>query len=244
VVYLTMAAVEVVSFGLPELHAATGIPLEAPVAWDQPLTSAYTILNKAGETVGRMTCVRARLDEAIQLDCASQVRAYKVTVGGGTYMSSGAKTELTARWSRTGLRLLAMDGRMSFENGGWYTWSAAPEGDRLRLLVKQDSGKQDELLAPPDALLNFEWPQRLAAAGFQVTQANRVTLAWENTYRPEKEDTGPAAEPALLVVRGVEKIGRASAWRVTAGKFTLWYAVDGAHNLLKYDDGIETYILE
>ena len=191
-----------------------------------------------------MSCVRTRLGETIQLDCHSQVRAYHVTVGGGEYMSSGAKADITARWSPTGLRLLDMDGKMSFDNGGWYTWTATPDGDQLRVQVKQDSGKQDELRMPPDALLNFEWPQRLSAAGFQVTQANRLTLARENTYRPEKQDTGPAAEEALLVVRGVEKLGRATAWRVTAGKFTLWYAADGAHNLLKYDDGIETYILE
>jgi membrane protease YdiL (CAAX protease family) len=243
-VYVVMAGVEVVTFARPELTAQAGLPLSAPAAWDQPASLTYEVRNKANEPVGEMTCQRAPTAETYNLACQAQIKAYQVVVGGGTWMSSGARMKIVARWAKPGLNLVSMDGQMDFNSGGWHTWQVSPANGPLSLALKDDSGKEQSKMLPAGALVRFEWPLRLMAANLQNAQAYRVDLASQMDFRPETQDSGPVVKPAVLVVRGAEKIGQVTAWRVTVDKVTLWYAVAEPHTLLKYDDGFEIYYLK
>jgi membrane protease YdiL (CAAX protease family) len=243
VVFVAMAVVEITTFALPELSAKPGLALTAPAAWSQPAEYRYEIRNRAGQVVGEMNCKRQAAAEGFTLACQTHVDKYQVTVNGGTWMSDGADTNFTARWSSPDLKLAAMDGKMDFAAGRWFSWTIDSAGDGLKLEVKDNTGRILEQTLPAGAWINYEWPLRIMAADLQNTHANQVDLAWQNTYRPEKQDTGPVSRPGILVVRATEKLGQRTALRVTVDKFILWYATDEAHTLLKYDDGIEIYTL-
>ncbi len=244
IVYVVMAGIEFVTFARPEITAKDGLALVAPATWDRPQDFTFEIRNKADQAVGSMNCLRLSAAETIKLECNAHVEAYEVTVNGGTWMSSGAKMHVAANWARPDLKLASMDGRMDFDSGGWYSWTIAAGGGSLHLVTDDSDGKQQQQALPADALLNYEWPFRLMAADLQNAQANRISLGWQNIYRPETNDSGPVSKPGVLVVRGAEKVGEQTAWRVSVDKFTLWYATAESHLLLKYDDGFETYILK
>ncbi|MDD5370050.1 MAG: type II CAAX endopeptidase family protein [Anaerolineaceae bacterium] len=242
--YVVVGGIEVVTFAMPELAAKPNLALSEPAGWNQPANFTFDILNKANQPVGEMNCRRDPSGVSIVLECQSHIEPYQVKVNSGTWMSDGAKVTLTAYWSRPGLRLVAMNGKMSFDSGGWYSWTVSPKGESLSMSVTDGDNKAVEQALPPDVLLNDEWPLRLMAASLNTAQANRVELGWQNTYRPESKDSGPVVKSSVLVVRGAEKIGQQTAWKVTLDQFTLWYAVDAPHRLLKFDSGYEIYVLK
>ncbi len=242
-IFLVMAGVEITTFALPELSAKPGLVLPVPAAWIQTAEFKYEIRNRAGQLVGEMNCNRHPAAEGFILACKSHVDRYQVEVNGGTYMSNGADTNYTAHWSGQDLRLASMDGKMDFATGGWFSWSINSASEELKIEVKDNDGRNIEQILPTNAWVNFEWPLRVMAADFQNTHANQVNLVWQNTYRPEKQDTGPVTKLGVLMVRSVEKLGQRTVFRVTVDKFILWYAADEGHTLLKYDDGIEIYTL-
>lgn len=244
VLFLVMAGIEIVTFARPELTAKPGLALTAPVGWEKPAAFRYEIQNKANQVVGEMNCQRLPADHVYTLECQTHIEAYHITANGGNWMSSGADASLSARWSDSDLQLVSMDGRVNFASGGWYSWIIFPHEDQLQMEVRDDSGKQQIQLLPPGAWVNYEWPLRVMAADLKNSQANLVNLAWQNTYRPETNDSGPISSSEVLVVRSAEKLAQNKVWRVTVGDYTLWYAFDEPHTLMKYDDGFETYILK
>ena len=129
VVFVVMAGVEITTFALPELSAKPGLALPVPAAWSQPAAYKYEIRNRAGQFVGEMNCKRQAVAEGFTLACKTHVEHYQVTVNGGTWMSSGADANFTARWSGPDLKLAAMDGKMDFANGGWYSWTINSAGE-------------------------------------------------------------------------------------------------------------------
>jgi membrane protease YdiL (CAAX protease family) len=244
VVYAVVAGVEVLTYAKPALPAGPELTLSEPAGWGQPASFTYDIFNRAEEPVGEMSCQREPSGKVIQLACQTYVAPYKVVVNGGTWMSSGAHVNFTAHWSRPDLKLADMNGKMSFDSGGWYAWGVAPDREALKLDILMDNNQQASQTLPAGALVNYEWPLRLMAANLNDAQVNRVDLAWQNTYRPQTKDSGPVLKPAALQVHPVVKIGDQNAWQVSADKVTLWYGVAEPHTLLKFDDGFEIYILK
>jgi membrane protease YdiL (CAAX protease family) len=243
-VYAVIAGVEVLTYAKPALPSGPELTFSEPAGWSQPASFSYNIFNRAEQQVGEMNCQREPSGKLIQLDCQMVVAAYEVKVDGGTWSSSGAHVNITAHWTRPDLKLADMNGKMTFDSGGWYAWAVAAEGGSLKLSLLEDSNRQAEQALPTGALVNYEWPLRLMAANLSEAQVNRVDLVWQNTYRPQTKDSGPVLKSAVMQVHPVVKIGDKNAWQVTADKISLWYAVDEPHTLLKFDDGFEIYLLK
>lgn len=241
--YIVVAGIEVVTFARPDLITPPGLPPAGPVEAAN-LDLKYEIRNKADQPVGEMNCTRSLQGDEYLVGCTMQISAYELQIGNSYYSSSGAVVDWKTTVSSANLRLDSLEGKVDFINGSGYTWQAVPHGEELLLQV-QDSTQGDlSLSVPAVALLAEEWPLRLMAASFDNLTPKSVALAMPMTYRPETQDSGTSLTNMTLVVLGMEEVNSVKAYRVSVGKYMVWYAVESPHVMLKFDNGVETFTLK
>ena len=110
------------------------------------------------------------------------------------------------------------------------------------------SSSAETLSLPANALLEGEWPWRLSALDFNLGMSWKATLAWPNRWSAQDQRNVPTAQDIVLTVQGAEPIatpaGNFIAWKVKVGNQTAWYDADFPHTLLRYDNGLVSYLLK
>jgi len=244
------------------MAAVTSIRL-AFAPWDTPVQWQYELRNVAGQPVGNAVCALSCDESGYRLSCVVETRAYKLTVGQSQFMRGGEGTDLhTNYWTLSGLSIRR--GAVSTESHGprlsyctQHAYTLLDSGGEIE--VRQDGQPAQRIGVPrpkgqsvqiPEwsILTSREWPWRLSALPFASGLEARVYLFRPYGWRPETQDNGPSLSPMRLCIAGREKVqtprGTFASWKVQVGdRETAWYAEAAPHTLLKYCDGLETWIL-
>jgi len=247
-IFVVLAGLQFVAGRFPETLAFDRLELqEAP--WEGPTRWRYELRNTLDEPVGHAEC---RLtpepeDGTFALDCQVQRAAFEARKGHSYFNMDEMDLHQMIRWQRDGLHLVE---REAVQQSGEHrlALTLAPDGEGLVLSVSQDDGPLEELTLPDDVLLAAEWPWRLSALPFSLSYSRKATLAWPSRWREETQSSGPVAEDICVVVRDAGPVwtpaGRFVTWRVTVGdRQTAWYDAEAPHTLVRYHDGIVTYLL-
>ncbi|MBN1246314.1 MAG: CPBP family intramembrane metalloprotease [Anaerolineae bacterium] len=157
---------------------------------------------------------------------------------------------LSAVWDSPDLAVQAFTMTTEAQEAGQTTMSyeRAPESPDIE--VTTPTGSSAVALPTEPALMAFEWVWRLSALPFEVGYGGDATLvALQN-------DTGAKAYEAFVQVRGGEPAwtpaGTFVAWKVVvswedgAGRKktqTAWYDAQPPHTLVRFDDGVVSYVL-
>jgi membrane protease YdiL (CAAX protease family) len=242
-----------VKFTPTELAAA---PWETPVRWH------YEVRNIAEQRIGKALCDLSSDGQGYRLCCTLEAKGYKLKVGQGHFERGGDSNDAhTNYWSRPGLGLIrgevVQDTRAAEHRYCWaHTYSLKDSGEievqekgrgTQRLGVPRPAGKPVQI--PAWAVLTpGEWPWRLSALPFASGYQASVYLFRPYAWRPETRDNGPSLTPARLIVGGLESVqtpgGTIRAWKVQVGdRETAWYGEAAPHTVVKYFNGIETWLL-
>jgi len=259
-IFVVLAGLQFVAGRFPEALALDRLELqEAP--WEGPTQWRYELRTDAfyppdafhphilDEPVGHAEC---RLtpepeDGAFALDCQVQQAAFEARKGRRYFNMDEMDLHQMIRWQRDGLHLV--EGEAIQQSGERrLALTLTPDEEGLVLSVSQDDGPPEELTLPDDVLLAAEWPWRLSALPFRLSYSRKATLVWPSRWREETQSSGLVAEDTYVVVRGAEPVwtpaGSFVAWRVTVGDHqTAWYDAEAPHTLVRYHDGIVTYLL-
>ncbi len=247
-IFVVLAGLQFVAGRFPEALAFDRLdlqeaPSEGPTRWQ------YELRNILDEPVGHAEC---RLtpepeDGVFALDCQVQQAAFEARKGRSYFNMDEMDLHQMIRWQRDGLHLV--EGEAVQQSGEHHlALTLAPDGEELVLSVSQDGGPPQELTLPDDVLLAAEWPWRLSSLPFSLSYSRKATLAWPSQWREETQSSGPVAEDICVVVRDAGPVwtpaGRFVTWRVTVGdRQTAWYDAEAPHTLVRYHDGIVTYLL-
>ena len=98
-------------------------------------------------------------------------------------------------------------------------------------------------------LAEVSWPWTLCALPFAKDYAASAYTFNPYTWREKTLDNGPRTQLILVRVTGVEDIttpaGTFTTWAVQVGeRKTAWYTVDNPHIVVKYFNGMETWLLK
>jgi hypothetical protein len=243
-VFVFMASIEVVIGAFPQALALQRLALDAP-AWGTGRTWRYAIMNPLEEPVGEATITVEANEDTWLFQRVSEIEDFQVQVGRSYYQAADTRHAVTARWSSDDLLLLEVQGAVEMENGYRYAVERAEDG--LLLTVDLDSS-EETLTVPNDALLEGEWPWRLAGMPWTVAPTFRTDLLWPLRSRPGEGTNIPVVDDRVAAVRLAEPLatpaGRYIAWRVTLGENrTAWYDAEAPHDLLRYEDDLLIYEL-
>jgi hypothetical protein len=232
--YVLVAGAELVTGRFPQALADRDLRLE-PAPWPQPVTLAYDLWNMANESVGETTCTLTPQGSAVAFDCVTAQRHFQIQVGQSTYAGGTYELNQAGHWDAATMRLL--DAELAFEGeyGGWSAAVVPDAGGGVSLSL--DGAGSTPL--PPDAVLTAEWPLRMMALPFgrQFYLGSRFNQVALGAGLPDGQ-----LEPSVVLVKGKEDLALpggeyVSAWKVTLGQQTAWYAAETPHALLRYSDG-------
>lgn len=244
ILYGIMAASEVVYATAPQLLAGS-----QPVIVDAPASPgawSYDLSHRGGDVVGAAQCSIS--DAAAQeLACSWQIQDYDVAIGASRWISGAFSRSFTSRWAagRPEQRQLAW--RMQAAVDDQLESTAGAGG--LEVVLQRDGAPLASAVLETGALLEDELPWRLSGLPFQVGYARLIKVIVP-AYIPEGQDApAPVQQNRLVVVEGGESImipaGNFVAWRVKIGeRQTAWYEAGSPHRLLKYDDGMQVWVLK
>jgi hypothetical protein len=217
-----------------------------PQPWDSPAEWHFEIRNILDEPVGTARCSLTPEAEVYILDCVINQRAFEARKGINYYKSGAYELRQTVRWDRNNLALLSVQGSQVGDSVD-LTWETQPTENGLLLRTHQKGQKAEELLLPANPLFETEWPWRLQALPFNLGYSRKADLTWPQHWSEAAHESKPLLEPQYLVVRTAEPIwtpaGRFIAWAVTLGDEKAWYDSKFPHRLLRYDDGMVSYLL-
>ena len=247
ILFVALAAVEVLVGRVPEVMATDQRLILSPAPWQAPAEWRYELSNVVGDPVGEAVCQITPVGDGYTLECEKRQEAFEVTVGGSLWSSDSAVYQSTIIWERDPLRIAGGVGaRESLTGPADYGYELERVDDRLLLTVEGETVSAD-MLVPADGLLTVEWPWRLSALPFSLGYAREVGLAWPVRYRPATQDSGPVLLDSVVVIRGAVPLstpqGSRVAWVVEVDEQTAWYDAEAPHDLLRLDDGFHTWEL-
>jgi hypothetical protein len=246
-IFLVLAGLEFIAGRYPQVLAVGQLEF-APVNWQAPSTWSYELRNILDEPVGTAECSLAPEGSVYQLDCQIHQQAFEARQGNSFYKTGAYELQHTARWQRDSLQLLSAEGKQDGIPGG-IQWSLTPSpSDGLVLVVNTGDRHYDALPLPNmGTLLEHEWPWRLQALPFNLSYSRRVTLASPLRWSEVDQESIPLAEDGFVFVAGSEPlgtpVGNFIAWRVELGDETAWYDSAAPYTLLRYDNGMVSFIL-
>lgn len=236
IIYVVLAGLEVVVGRFPQVLAQPTLQL-APAPWTEPVRLAYRLFNVENKQVGEAACTFTPQGAALAFDCLTTQEHFEAHQGNSMWAGGTYAFAQTGRWDAATMRLLEADLHFEGEFSAWEaSVGAAPDGGlALRL------GAGAPVSVPADAVLAAEWPFRLMALplGGQFYFGSR----FDEVLIGVGHETGEVQAAAVLL-RGEEELPLpptgelATAWKVTVGRETAWYAADAPHTLLRYDDGV------
>lgn len=243
-IFLFLAGAELVLGRFPQALASNPVTLTS-APWQTPVTWNYELRNALDEAVGEAQC-RLSLNQDYLLDCQIQQKAFKASKGQSYYQSGAYDANLTARWDTSNLQLLEANESQQGEEINLKT-SVRQAGKGLILSTTQDNEPAQTLELPANALLMGEWPWRLSAMPLQLGYVAKVSLARPNRYSQEAKRSTPMLDETVVSMQDAEPLatpaGNFIAWKVTLGDQTAWYDSQAPYTLLRYDDGMVSYLL-
>ena len=243
-VFLFLAGSEFMLGRFPQVFALNPVVLSrAP--WQTPVTWNYELRDVLDEAVGEAYCSLS-LDQNYLLDCQVEQKAFKARKGQSYYQTNAYNANLKARWDLSNLQLLEASGDQQGE-GLNQEFNVHQAGQGIVLSTIQNNEAAQTLELPANAFLMGEWPWRLSAMPFQIGYVGKVSLAWPSRYSQEANHSVPTLDETVVSVQGAEPLatpaGNFIAWKVTMGDQTAWYDTKIPYTLLRYDDGMVSYIL-
>jgi membrane protease YdiL (CAAX protease family) len=261
--WLPMISLEFVIARQPDLleqftgAVQLGEPLQVGAApWQGTDVWQYEIRNIVGDVVGEGNCEVAAGDGIVEITCASFVNPYDVEFRGGRFLSSGGERIDQVRWSAAGGRLRGGVSTMDLSDHTYQSelrWSVLP--DRISIVHQDSNGSNDEASLPltddPELLLAHSnaWPWQLVGMRFESGHSGSILKFQPYTWRSETQDQGPLAELRRLSVMAEEEVetpaGTFTAWKVASNKDeTAWFNLTGGVTVVKFFNGMETWVLK
>jgi membrane protease YdiL (CAAX protease family) len=263
--YLTVIGMEWVYSHTPEQAAEvkiSGPALQVGASpWSTPQTWRYEIRNVADTVVGEGECNLTPMVQEMELICSSTVQAYEVKQGQSTFASSGGQRIDTLRWNKTDSKFISGASSLDLQ-GGFTSQVDFRLGEEQIEVAYQEQGKPEKRLDLPFQKTAFSqnpalplapdytWPWQLAGLSQSEREPGSVMrfnpYTWNNTTR----SSGPLAEPQQIKVSGPSRVetpaGSFQAWSTAKGdRDQVWYAnIDGTLTVVKYFNGIETWVIE
>jgi membrane protease YdiL (CAAX protease family) len=247
VVFIFTAGLEFILGRFPELLVTRPLQLSTP-PWQEPTRWDYQVNNQLGEPVGTANCLISPGEATYLLDCHAETQAFSVETDRIQYQVTAMVTRWTINWSPENLNVIGGNIEREGEFGQLQATLETVE-DQLLLEVIINDNPVDQVFLPLDALLVPEWPFRLSALPFGVSLGAPVTLAWPAQLETGIHDSRPGSKKTTMIIRGGEPLavpaGNFISWRVIVGQDnSAWYDVDPPFTLLRYDDGIFSYLLK
>ena len=246
-IFIFLASIEFVFGRNPELVVNQPLQLSAP-PWEQPENWQYELRNPLGEAVGEANCRVSPGEFTYSLDCQVDITAFSVELDRSLFQMDTMTSHSKYYWSAGSLELVQAEILHEGEFG-WLQATVDSVEDQLILEVHfSDTGYQ-QISLPPNTLLLDELPWRLSALPFRVAFGSEATLAWPARWDEELQQNLPGSKESVILVHGGEPLatpaGNFISWRVSIGQErTAWYSVEPPHTLLRYDDGVLTYLLK
>jgi hypothetical protein len=245
-VFLFIAATEVIAGRFPELFAAEPLALEeAP--WPPSQTLHYELRHPGDEVVGSATCALGRDGDRATAACELTNEAYEVQVARSFWAAGAGERSFEASYNAAGMTLVALTDQHTFD-GGALRVEVAPEGESLQMRVAGAPVGESTSTVPPTALIAGLWPWQLSALPFSAGGTYSVTLVYPQRWDETLERSVLTITGEAVVVGGAEPVsvpaGDFLAWKVRLGDDTAWYAVEPPHTLLQYDGGMLLWRLQ
>ncbi len=251
--YAGVIGTEFVGARFPERALA---PLKVDAApWDAPVEWRYEIRNIVDDPVGQAQCTLTPEGSQIALLCRSAHHAYDVGTSHGRFIGGEGEIVAEGRWQRDTGVVLRGETAQKFQWHSRTHWTF----DGLQFVVIQQENDKPEKsyvlpldasgVEPPFVLAARVWPWTLTTLPFVADYAAGAYIFHPYTWRQATQDSGPQARLVLVTVTGQEEVntpaGTFTAWKVQVGdRETAWYTVDAPHILVKYFDGVETWLLD
>jgi hypothetical protein len=237
-----MAGLELIVGAFPQVLALGRLQFN-PAALPERATWSYELRNVLDESVGTADCALSASGEDFALECLVHQAAFEATLGSSYFKTGAYELQQTVIWRGRDLHLLEAQGEQVGDPAS-LAWRIADGA-----LTTSDSQTVHEPVSlPSTALLEHEWPWRLQTLPFSLGYSQKAPLAWPLRWSEAAQASVPQVEETLVVVRGAEPLwtpyGNFIAWVVTVGDDqTAWYDSETPHTLLKYDNGMVTYLL-
>ena len=223
------------------------LPLELPaVTWEEPVTWKYEIRNPAGAPVGKAECLVTHDSEEALLNCEMQNQPFELTQGRSYYKAERGFQKNIVDWNTTDRALLEA-GLLRSEGAISISTVVLPGEDGLSMQVTY-ADKVETLALPENALLEGEWPWRLAGKTFSLGEIRKVQLAHPLKWDSATQANAPTVEETYLQVVGADLVdtpaGNFKTWRVKLGSDeTAWYLTDAPYTLVRYKNNMLDYVL-
>ncbi len=243
--FLIPAASEVISGKYPERLADPGLTFR-PERWSTSQEERFELRNILNQHVGEAVCSLILLERSYHLDCRAEQEAFEAEVPGSYFNMQQSTKHWSAEWSQADGQLTAFE---SVEVQG---------GDRQIVLRLETStpepvmrisqtGEPDQLLTLDGSeILPQEWPWRLLALPVGYPYRVKAQLASPALWSQELQKSIPIAQPVLVNVSTSEPVdtpaGRVICWKVQVGNFTAHYSVEPPYRLIRYNDGVVSYV--
>ncbi len=217
-----------------------------PAPWQAPVSWHYEVRNIVGDRIGERACQLTPETSTVTMVCSERREAYQVKYGGGTYQGSAGEMQDTVRWDASTLNVLEATSK----------WNDEPELVQVRTVdggLELTNNAGQTVTFPAYSLLPDEWAWRLAALPFETFHTGRTVFTWPSYWLPEIQASKPLTRDVTLRLKGQESVttpaGEFTTWRVelrVTGSSEVkqsWYDVNAPHTLVKYDNGMATWLL-
>jgi hypothetical protein len=241
--YLAVAGLTLAATFLPGLNPSTNITYQPPriVA---PIDSRYQITDRAGQTVGELTCRVTPLGTKVSLDCSSSIQGYEVKLPSSYFKDVDHTDAWRVVWDGTTFAPLEYSFERKTPDGSVY--SAEVKDGKL---VTTSPAGTDQADLPENFLVEYEWAWRVNDLNADIGSVYRVPFGYLLRWDQAQKKALPTFKDEILHVYPVETLdlpaGRFEAWKVTVAGQAAWYARDdtGYPRPVQFDDGMVIYSL-
>ncbi len=269
-VYAYAAGSEVLVSRFPQTVLHDDLNLDVPTSWQQPVRWTYSIQDPLGREIGRAQCARAVQDEMVSLSCDADHAGFDLTteVPGLSQRLQGlplgslnlplslqaepTKWTLSTLWTEPALGLSALTARRTTE-GSDSVEMTYPAPDGSPDLVVQVGTQEPSLVTVPATrtLMSYEWAWRAAALPFQIPYGGPIPVAQANEQGEVQVADGflriKTGEPTWTPNKTYVTWKVVLVWDDADGQSreqTAWYDARMPHDLVRYDDGTVSYLLD
>jgi uncharacterized protein len=247
VIFMFIAGLEFVFGRFPEILVVRPLQLSTP-PWEQIAELNYDLYNQHDERVGEANCLITPGEVTFMLDCQVEIQPFTAETDHSNNYIQPVTSKWIFHWSAENLYLISgyIEQKSDY---GWLHATIEIVEDELVMEVSSNTNRSEEITLPPNTLMSDEWPFRLSALPFGVSLGSQVTLAWPAQWDTDIHDSLPGSKKTTMIIRGGEPLavpaGNFISWRVMVGQDKIaWYDVDPPFTLLRYDDGILSYLLK
>ncbi len=241
-----MALADFMVWRSPNLFITQRLALQS-TGIDIPATWQYELRNAGGQVIGKATCQRTAQVDRIHLECEVHQEAYQLHSGNSFYQDTTFDRRLRADWEPATLNLIHLDSRTIGQQVDNAISVDVGASKGLTLQVSWSGETQIPLALPADGLYQDEWPWRLMGLPFSDGYGGNTSLAYPMIYNDHLDRSAPTQVDSVAMVYSKEAVrvpaGSYNAWKVSLDKSTAWYDTAAQHTLVKYTDGMTTYLL-